>query len=263
MLAHVRNDAEGALSVVVELRRDADAVLATGPCRLRWRSDNADWSVREWHPDPTCVTCCELPLPADRSVLGWLRGSVELELTLFGRAMTLREPFSWDGRTVKDWMVLGPQEPGEAPEAPANLDELRRRRDPAGADGRPRGWKAHRFNPSRVARDVRHFYNLGDVFLCKGGSCSAVAQVDAEQGGPAEFEFYHDGKARLWLNGVELDLSRGHRQAVTLKNGSNLFWVRLSEVTRQGRGFHLAMHSTDGGARGLSFCLPDGVALPE
>ena len=132
-----------------------------------------------------------------------------------------------------------------------------------GAHGRPLGWKAHAFNPSRVARDVRHFYNLGDVFLCKDGACSALARVDAAQGGPAEIEFFHDGKARLWLNGVELDLSRGHRQAVALKNGSNLFWVRLSNVTRQGRGLHLDMHSTDGGARGLSFCLPDGVALPD
>ncbi|HTA16975.1 MAG TPA: hypothetical protein VK786_04445, partial [bacterium] len=131
------------------------------------------------------------------------------------------------------------------------------------AQGQGLAWTAHTFNPSRVARGVRHFYNLGDVFQCENGVCSAVAQVLADQGGPVDFEFYHDGKARLWLNGVELDLSRGRRQSAALESGSNLFWVRLSNVAHQGRGLYLAMHSTDGGARGLRFCLPDGVALPD
>ncbi len=110
---------------------------------------------------------------------------------------------------------------------------------------------------------MRHFYNLGDVFQCKDRVCSAVAQVEATQGGAAEIEFYHDGKARLWLNGVELDLSHGHRQSVVLKSGTTLVWARLFNVTRQGRGLYLATHSTEGGARGLSFCLPDGVELPD
>ncbi|HTB34147.1 MAG TPA: DUF5110 domain-containing protein, partial [bacterium] len=263
LLAHVTNDTNGRLRLQLELRRGAEALVLQGPCRLRWRQDTGAWSETEWTPAPACVSRLDLPLDADRSCLGWLNGDLEMGLTIDGQRLTLRESFTWDGRAVKDWLVLGPHADGPAPEPAASAEALALDQAHVGLNGAALAWQAHAFNPSRVAREVRHFYNLGDVFQCKESACSALAVVQADQGGPAECEFYHDGKARLWLNGVELDLSRGRRQSAALESGSNLFWVRLSNVTHQGRGLYLAMHSTDGGARGLRFCLPDGVALPD
>ena len=247
----------------VELRRSAHAVGSmVGKCQLRWRIAGAEAQASlELDPGRDCVMVWDLPLEIARQSLALTQGQVEIEILVMDQRAVLRESFAWDGRTVKDWLIMGPLKAGTQLEPVAGLAALDLDAKLEGADGKPQAWAEHSFDPSRVARGLRHFYDLGTAFQSKDAVCLAVGVIEAATAGPVELEFHHIGQARLWVNGREAYQPGSSRFRAELVSGPNLVQVRLQDAAHEGLGIHLAVHETaESGATGLRFRLPKKIA---
>ena len=222
------------------LRDQHAAGAQRGPCRVRWRLEGGAWSRHELAPElqREATWCLDLPVPP--SLLAVTRGELELEAVVDGRLLTLREAFSWDGRAVKDWKLAGPLLPDPGRRGPASLDDACLGRPMAGLAG-PVEWAPRRFDPVRTARGIRHFYDLGEAFVCPRGAVLAMAVLEAGGAGPGTLVLHHDGKARAWFNGEPLGLEGGSRLAVAFRAGANLLAVEVSGGGHAGRGLAVSV----------------------
>jgi hypothetical protein len=243
--AQVVNDADKGYRLQLELRRDASAVQATkGPAQARWRWDKTALGQHApFELGRACVSEWSTAVDIDRASLALIKGEAEIEIELRGRRCVLREPFFWDGRTVKDWAIKGPL-------------PLSTQLDASAVD--LRGWGLHAFNPSRVARGLRHFYDFGKLFHCPDGACYAASVVEAESAGEAAFSFHQEGQAQVWVNGEPCYVAGTPRFTVALKPGPNQVLIRIADFRNEhGRGPSLSVEAAEGSRVGaLRFKAP-------
>lgn len=225
---------------LVYLRDQHAAEAQRGPCLVRWRLEGGGWSCHELAPGLEREASWNLDLPVPPTLLAVTRGELELQAVVDGRLLTLRESFSWDGRAVKDWKLAGPLPRDKGRRGPARLVDAGLARTLVGLEG-PVKWAPRRFDPVRTARGIRHFYDLGEAFVCPGGAVLALAVLEASKAEPVTLVLYHEGEARAWLNGVALELEGGPRLAVVLRTGPNLLAVEVSGGKHAGRGLSVSV----------------------
>ncbi len=246
--AQVVNDKDKGYRLQLELRRDASAVQATaGPCQARWRWDKAAQGQHgQFELGRACISEWQTDVQIDRASLALIKGEAgDRDPIARPPLRVLREPFFWDGRTVKGLGHPGPAADRDPLRTLASLDLT--------------GWAVHRFDPSRVARGLRHFYDFGKLFHCPDGACYAASVVEAEAAGEAAFSFHQEGQAQVWVNGQPSYTAGTPRFTVALEQGPNQVLIRIADFRNEhGRGPALSVEAAEGSPVGaLRFKAPD------
>ena len=247
--AQIVNAKNGGYRLDIELRRDIQAVKASGKTiAARWGWNDASLGQHaEFAASQDCVQHWGTAVDFDRQSLERKDGEAEIEFEFNGHQVVLHERYFWNGRMIKDWAIIGPVDKGLKVEA-AVLKDL----DLS-------DWTKHQFDPSRVARGLRHFYDHGLLYHCPDGACYAASLVDAASAGQASFEFHHEGGAQVWVNGKSLYVQGTPRFNATLNAGPNLVLVRIEDFKNpHGRGPALSVERAEADPAGaLSFRAPE------
>jgi alpha-glucosidase (family GH31 glycosyl hydrolase) len=244
LLAFVDRSPSGIPQLKLELRRDARAIRESrGGLQVQWRVDGGASGTGESELGGRVSSLWEGAWPVDGEALRRWQGAVTVLFEAFGCRFALTEALDWDGRTLKDWAILGPVDLKAAVNGPALAGLM--------VTGAVPAWKVQRFDPTRVAKGLRHFHDLGKHFHCPGEAVWALSEVQASEAGNAQLTLLHEGELKAWLNGEALRFDPDHRAQVRLHKGANTVLVRLEDVKSQGRGLYVRFDPAAGAAPAL------------
>jgi len=195
--------------------------------------------------------------PVDYGRLELIRGRVELEFLLGKHPLVISEAFQWKATTVREWQILGPLEDSKGPSPATFSKEISAEIVYPSIYGTSARWHWKRFDPVGVMRAIRETYDFGETFLCPEGEIFAASRLIASEAGVYKMHFGHEGKASLWVNGVEMH-REGSSYQVPLLQGPNLVMVCLRKMKRKGGGFGLGV---DPEGRELHFKIADPAQI--